>query len=300
MDAFPAFFPLADRTVAIVGEGEPAESKARLFEDSPARLLRIGEGQALDPAAYEDASIVFIAAGDPGFRAAAAEAAREAGAVVNVVDHPELCDFHTPALVDRGSVVAAVGTTGSSPLLAALLRNDIEARIPAGAGRVAALFGAMRERLREKLPDLDARRAFLREALTGPAAEAAMADDMAGARRLLEQALEAWDAGATREGRLWIVEDSAAADLLSLRAARALAQADVLIADDQALPATMSLARREARRLTPAAADHTELTAIAGQGLQIVWVAGRAIDPGLLEALAAEGVRIERLRAAPA
>jgi precorrin-2 dehydrogenase/sirohydrochlorin ferrochelatase len=299
MDAFPAFFPLAGRTVAIVGAGEPAQAKARLFEGSPARLLRITEGQALDPAAYEDASIVFVAAGDTAFRKAAAEAARRAGAVVNVVDHPELCDFHTPALVDRGSVVAAVGTTGSSPLLAALLRNDIEARIPAGAGRVAALFGAMRERLRERLPDLDARRAFLREALTGPAAEAAMADDMAGARRLLEAALEAWDAGATREGRLWIVDAAADDDLLSLRAARALAQADVLIADDEAAPATLALARREARRLAPDAADLTALTAIFAQGLQVVWVGGRAIDGGLLEALAAQGVRIERLRPAP-
>jgi precorrin-2 dehydrogenase / sirohydrochlorin ferrochelatase len=194
--------------------------------------------------------------------------------------------------------VAAVGTTGSSPLLAALLRNDIESRIPAGAGRVAALFGAMRERLRERLPDLDARRAFLREALTGPAADAAMADDMAGARQLLEAALEAWDAGAAREGRLWIVEDAAAADLLSLRAARALAQADVLIADDEASSVILALARREARRL--ASADLAELTAIFAQGLQIVWVGGGAIDPGLLQALAAQGVRIERLRPAPA
>jgi precorrin-2 dehydrogenase/sirohydrochlorin ferrochelatase len=300
MDAFPAFFPLAGRTVAIVGEGEPAEAKARLFDGSPARLLRIGEAQALDSDAYEDAGLVFIAAGDLAFRKAAAEAARQAGAVVNVVDHPDLCDFHTPALVDRGSVVAAVGTTGSSPLLAAMLRNDIEARIPAGAGRVAALFGGMRERLRERLPDLDARRAFLREALTGPAADSAMAGDMAGARQLLEAALLAWDAAAAREGRLWIVETGAAADLLSLRAVRALAQADVLVAEEAASPAILALARREARRLAPAAADLATLSAIFAQGLQIVWIDGQAIDPGLLEALAAHGVAIERLRAAPA
>lgn len=299
MDAFPAFFPLAGRTVAIVGEGEPAEAKARLFDGSPARLLRIPESQALDPAVYENASIVFVAAGDLAFRKTAAEAARRAGAVVNVVDHPDLCDFHTPAMVDRGSVVAAVGTTGSSPLLAALLRNDIEARIPAGAGRVAALFGAMREQLRKRLPDLDARRAFLREALTGPAADAAMAGDMTAARRLLEETLDAWDSGAIRESRLWIIEAADAADLLSLRGARALAQGDVLIAGEDAPSATLALARREARRLAPAAADLAELSMIAAQGLQIVWVLGQAIDPGLLEALAAQGVRIERLRPAP-
>jgi precorrin-2 dehydrogenase / sirohydrochlorin ferrochelatase len=299
MDAFPAFFPLAGRTVAIVGEGEPAEAKARLFDGSPARLLRIPESQALDPAVYENASIVFVAAGDLAFRKTAAEAARRAGAVVNVVDHPDLCDFHTPAMVDRGSVVAAVGTTGSSPLLAALLRNDIEARIPAGAGRVAALFGAMREQLRKRLPDLDARRAFLREALTGPAADAAMAGDMTAARRLLEETLDAWDSSAIRESRLWIIEAADAADLLSLRGARALAQGDVLIAGEDAPSATLALARREARRLAPAAADLAELSMIAAQGLQIVWVLGQAIDPGLLEALAAQGVRIERLSPAP-
>jgi siroheme synthase-like protein len=297
MDAFPAFFPLAGRTVAIVGDGEPAEAKARLFEGSPARLLRIAAGRALEPAAYEDARLAFIAAGDAAFRDAAAGAARQAGAVVNVVDHPELSDFHTPALVDRGAVVAAVGTTGAAPMLAALLRSDIEARVPPGAGRIAALFGALRDQLREKLPDLDARRAFLREALTGPAAEAAMADDMAQARRLLEEALENWGAGPPTPGRLRIVENGVA-DLLSLRAARALAQADILIADAEALPATLALARREARRLSAADADLKVLAGFAEQGLQIVWVG--APDPSLVEALAASGVPVERLRPAPA
>ena len=297
MDAFPAFFPLAGRTVAIVGDGEPAEAKARLFEGSPARLLRIAVERALDPAAYEGAILAFIAAGAVDFRDAAAKAARAAGAVVNVIDHPALCDFHTPALIDRGAVVAAVGTTGTSPLLAALLRNDIEARIPAGAGRVAALFGAMRDELREKLPDLDDRRAFLREALTGPAADAALADDMVGARRLLETALETWDAKAARAGRLWIVEDGGAADLTSLRAARALSQADVLIADPGATPAILALARREARRLPVAEADAATLNGFVDQGLQTVWVG--AVDKALTDALAAEGVAIERLRPAP-
>src|SRR5580700_392549 len=135
MDAFPAFFPLAGRTIAIVGEGAAAESKLRLFDGSPARVVRVEEAKALKPKAYDGASLVFICAG--------------AGAVVNVVDHPALSDFMTPALVDRGQVVAAVGTTGSAPLLATLLRSDIEARVPEGAGRVAALFGAMREELRQ-------------------------------------------------------------------------------------------------------------------------------------------------------
>ena len=291
MDAFPAFFPLAGRTVVVAGEGDAAEAKARLFEDSPARLVRIGEEKALDPSAYAAGSLVFICAGDAAFRAKAAGIARAAGAVVNVVDHPELSDFMTPALVDRGQVVAAVGTTGSAPLLATLLRNDIEARVPEGAGRVAALFGGLRDELREALPDLDARRAFLREALVGPAAEAAMQGDMARARDLLREALQAAAEGKPRAGRLRIVMDGGHGDLISLRAARALAQADVLVVGDGAAAATVKLARREAKRLTADDAEAKHLARFLAEGLDVVWVSAREPDLAPLGA----AVEIERL-----
>lgn len=294
MDAFPAFFPLSGRTIAIVGEGDAAESKLRLFDGSPATVVRVADGRAHEPTAYAGASIAFICGGDAAFRAKAADAARAAGAVVNVVDHPALSDFMTPALVDRGQVVAAVGTTGSAPLLATLLRNDIEARLPEGAGRVAALFGAMREELRQALPNLDARRGFLREALVGPAAEAAMAHDMAGAQRLLVEALAAAATGKPRVGRLRIVMDGGHGDLISLRAARALAQADVLVVGEGAAAATIALARREARRLTPKGAGAKALAKILAQGLDVVWVS--AHEP----ALAPQGADIEVERLWPA
>ncbi|HXQ46887.1 MAG TPA: bifunctional precorrin-2 dehydrogenase/sirohydrochlorin ferrochelatase [Caulobacteraceae bacterium] len=294
MDAFPAFFPLAGRTIAIVGDGDAADAKVRLFDGSPARLVRIEDARAHEAAAYDGATLAFICGGDEAFRAQAAAAARAAGAVVNVVDHPALSDFMTPALVDRGQVVAAVGTTGAAPLLATLLRSDIEARVPEGAGRIAALFGALRQKTREALPNLDERRAFLREALVGPAADAAMAGDMAGARRLLEEALAGAAKGERRAGRLRIVMDGGHGDLISLRAARALAQADVLVVGEGAAAATIALARREARRLTPKEAGAKALAKILAQGLDVVWVS--AHEP----ALAPQGADIEVERLWPA
>jgi precorrin-2 dehydrogenase/sirohydrochlorin ferrochelatase len=139
MDAFPAFFPLAGRRIVIAGEGDAADAKARLFDGSPATVARLNPAEALTPGAYAGAALAFVAGGDETFVTGAAAAARAAGIPVNVVDHPALCDFITPAVVDRGEVVAAVGTTGAAPMLAALLRNDLEAAIPEGAGRVAAL-----------------------------------------------------------------------------------------------------------------------------------------------------------------
>ena len=190
MESFPAFFPLAGRRVVIVGSGEHAEGKARLFEGSPAALERVEDGRALDPDTYRGAVLAFIASGDAAFDQLAADAAREAGVPVNVVDRTELCDFFTPALVDRGQVVAAVGTGGASPVLAQVLKQELEGAIPEGAGRLAALLQEFRKALQAAYPDMQARRRFVLGVLGGPAAEAALEGRMDEARRLLRDELE--------------------------------------------------------------------------------------------------------------
>jgi precorrin-2 dehydrogenase/sirohydrochlorin ferrochelatase len=191
MDSFPAYFPLAGRRIVIVGADEQAEGKARLFEGSPAHLVRIDDGRALDPETYRGAALVFISGEDEAFARLAAQAAKEAGAPVNVVDRPELCDFFTPALVDRGEVVAAVGTGGASPVLAQMLKQKLEEDVPEGAGRLAALLRQYRDAVRQAFPVISERAAFVRAQLDGPAARAALEGDMETARRLLAQALEA-------------------------------------------------------------------------------------------------------------
>jgi precorrin-2 dehydrogenase/sirohydrochlorin ferrochelatase len=191
MNAFPAYFPLAGRTVVIVGSGEAAETKARLFDGSPAQILRLGEDDAAayEPQTYAGAALAFIATSNEAADIRAAAAARAAHTPVNVVDRPKLCDFFTPAVVDRGDVVVAIGTGGTAPLLAALLRAEVEAHVPEGVGRVAAVLGRVRGELRAAFPELDQRRTFLREALAGPAAQAALQGDTDLAEALLRRAL---------------------------------------------------------------------------------------------------------------
>lgn len=272
MDAFPAFFPLAGATVAIAGAGEAAEAKVRLFAGSPAMIRRLDGEAALRPESYAGAVLAFIASPDDAFAEAAAGAARAAGVPVNAVDRPALCDFTTPAVIDRGAVVAAIGTGGASPMLATLLRHDIEARVPEGAGRVAALFAGLQDEVRRALPDAHRRRAFLRAALTGPAAEAAMRGDQAAAVALLREALAQDEPSA---GRVQFIDARGPADLLTLRAARALASADLLVCDEAAHDEILALARRDAERTGPR-------------------------PPQALAELAAQGLRVARLIAGPA
>ncbi|MCR5877808.1 siroheme synthase [Phenylobacterium sp. J367] len=289
MDAFPAFFPLAGRTVVIAGEGDAAEAKARLFEGSPATVRRLSIQEAVNAIAYEGATLAFVATPDDTLAAAAAAAARKAHVPVNVVDRPQLCDFTTPAVIDRGEVVAAVGTGGASPMLATLLRHDIEARVPEGAGRVAALFRSLQEEVRQALPEAHRRRAFLRAALTGPAAQAAMSGDMDGAVRRLREALELDAPGV---GVVQVLDARGPAEHLSLKASRALAAADVLVCDAGVDPNVVSLARRDAERMSPEALSPERLRELVDDGMRVVRLHEGHVPT---EDFAAAGVTIEVL-----
>jgi len=291
MDAFPAFFPLAGRTVVVAGEGPAAEAKVRLFDGSPVRLIRLAGEAALGPEAYVGAVLAFVASDDDAWAAAAAEAARKAHVPVNVVDRPELCDFTTPAMVDRGEVVAAIGTGGASPMLATLLRQDLEARVPEGMGRVAALFRGLQEEVRQAFPEPHRRRAFLRAALVGPAAQAAMAGDMETARERLREGLSD---GVIPQGLVSFVVGSGPAERLTLAASRTLAAADVLAADDGVDAEVLALARRDADR--SAGANPEQLAEMARRGLHVVRVTAGDPAPEELRALAELGAEV---RAAP-
>ncbi len=295
MDTFPAFYPLSGRRVVIAGDGDAADAKARLFHGSPAVVVRLAPTQALDAAAYVGADLIFVASFDRDFVAAAVPVARASGAPLNVVDHPELSDFHTPAIIDRGQVVAAIGTAGAAPLLASLLRAEVETRVPASAGRIAALLGGRREALREAFPDLPARRAFLRAILAGDAADLAAVGDMVLAGRRLDEAIAA---GWSAVGRVAFLASPAAPDLVSVRAVRWLNVADVVHFDAVDLPLIDAHGRRDAELRPLAAADGDSLNAQARAG-RIVAVVGHRGAADLSATLAAAGVAIDRLAPAP-
>jgi precorrin-2 dehydrogenase / sirohydrochlorin ferrochelatase len=282
--------------VVIAGLGEAAEAKARLFSGSPAKIVRLEGYAAFLPGSYAGAALAFIASDDDLFVQAAWNAARTAHVPVNVVDRPALCDFTTPSVIDRGEVVAAVGTAGASPMLAAMLRNDIETRVPEGAGRVAALFRKLQEEVRQALPELHQRRAFLRDALSGPAAAAAMSGDMAQAEALFRADLAK---GPQAVGGVWFVAGRGPADLLTLRASRALAAADVLVLDAGADPGVVAMARRDAERLTPDEATPERLIELAGRGLRVVRVITALPSAPDILAVRTTGVAVQVLLAAP-
>lgn len=251
MDAFPAFIPLAGRTVVVIGEGEPADAKARLFDGAPCHLLRLA-GSGVTPSLLADAVLIFIGLPDGPELDHALAVARATAALVNVVDRPELCDFATPSIVDRGMVVGAIGTGGSAPVLATRLRQQLEALWPARLGELARLLKDAQGAIRGRFPDLVRRRAFLRAALDGRPAELALAGDTDGAAAALTRALD--DASETRVGGVWLLSVGTSPDDLTLGDLRRLGAADRVVVKGPVSESVLAFARRDAPR-TVAASD---------------------------------------------
>jgi len=273
LDVFPAFYPLAGRRVGLAGEGEGLAARLRLLSGSPAELVVFDAASAVAAESWAGMALGFVALPDPDLASRIAAAVRAAGVPVNVMDRPALCDFTVPALIDRGALVAAFGTGGASPLVAARLRAELEPRVPEGLGRLARFLDDHKAELRRRWPDPGARRVVLSGLLEGPVAAAVLEGrPEAELRDLLSLALE----GAARPaGRLFALPPSTPADLLSLRALQVLSSTDVLVVEPGGCGDVAALARREARRLPPAEAGPGEVAALLAEGRTVVLL----VDP---------------------
>lgn len=141
-----------------------AEAEAR-GEEAPGGMDRVVR------ALIENSALVVAATNQEDVNIRVSDLCKEMHIPVNVVDVKELCTFFFPAIVKREDVVVAVSTSGTSPALAARLRRELEAEVPEEYGRVAAVMGAYREYVKERVPDIRDRKkvfeALLARALAG-------------------------------------------------------------------------------------------------------------------------------------
>ncbi len=235
MEQLPLFLNLRGRTVVLVGEGEAADAKARLIARAGGRIV---------PAWEEGAAIAFVALDDDAEARAAAQALRAHGLLVNVVDRPDLCDFTTPAIVDRAPVTIAIGTGGASAGLAKAVRQRIEALLPPRVGALASALHAARDAMKARWPAAADRRRVIDAALASGAVLDPLDNDAA-------DKLEIWLAGdaPTRPSRLETIHlTSPDPDELTLRAARLLGEADHIYHPAAIPAAILDRARADAVR----------------------------------------------------
>ena len=237
--SLPLFHQIAGSQVLVLGDGGAAEPKRRLVERAGGVIVddlarAIDEGVRLAFIAYDDAQACEVAAIN----------ARCAGMLVNVVDRPELCDFTTPSILDRDPLLVAIGTGGASAGLAKHVRLRLERVLPATLGLLAKALETARPALRARFPEGADRRRAVDAALR----EGGALDPFDSAAHERVAAWVADEAGARAGGLAEITLASADPEDLTLRQARLLGEADVLLIDGPVPPAILARARADAAR----------------------------------------------------
>ena len=267
LSVFPAFFKVENQVAAVFGNGDEAYAKARLLRNTEARIIAYADAPEADYQAFltahgieqvakpfeasqvEGARLVFAATGEGSLDREIVTAARAARIPANAVDQPDWCDFYTPALVNRAPIAVAIGTEGVGPVLAQMIRADIDRLLPRSLGKLGRLANSYRRAVDRLVPRGAPRRLFWRDFFKGKVADHVESDEISLARREATRLLKgvAADRG---EGRVFLVgAGPGAEDLLTLRAHRLMMECDVIVYDALVPREVVDMGRRDAERI---------------------------------------------------
>lgn len=313
MHYFPVFFRVAEQPCLVVGGGNVADRKVSLLLRAGARVTVVAPQicrQLVDRDVevvrreFEEADVIgqrlVIAATDQrASNRRVAQACEARNIPVNVVDDPQHSRFIVPAIVDRSPIVVGISSGGNSPVLARLLRSKIEAALPARVAVLAQVAGRLRDRVKRLVPDGITRRRFWHNTLQRELTLLDESSEPATVEQRVVACLD--DAGAA--GVVYLVgAGPGSPDHLTLRAHRALQQADVIVYDRLVADAVVDLGRRDAERVyvgkAPGAHSRTqeEINALlvhhALKGRTVVRLKGG--DPGVFGRVGEECEALER------
>jgi uroporphyrin-III C-methyltransferase/precorrin-2 dehydrogenase/sirohydrochlorin ferrochelatase len=273
MRFLPVFLDLRTGPVLLVGGGELARAKLRLLASAGAAVRWYATDGNHDLSALDvaDAARIELASGDPltadlkgviailcagagDVGSAMSARAKAVGLPVNVMDDLVHSTFIFPAIVDRGDLVVAVGTGGASPVVARRVRERIEAMLPARIGDLATFIGRWRKEMHARIPEMPLRRRFWERVIDGPIGALILNGRSGEAETALAKISDPSAFAGARAGR---VEGHVALvgagpgdpDLLTIKALRALQDADVVFYDELVSPEILDRARRDAARV---------------------------------------------------
>ena len=310
---FPIFLKLEGRRCLVVGGGTVAEGKIRSLLAAgasvqvvapeailPVRKLVLDGSiewytRGFDPCDLDGVFLVIAATSSAEVNAQIFVESGKKGVLCNSVDDPEHCDFYYPAVVNRGDLQIAISTNGRSPALAQRLRKELEEQFGPGYETWVKELGAARDELTAQKVALEPRRKLLHELASREAYE----------KR--SQALGKLPLATTSTVFL-VGAGPGDPELLTLKAAKVLRSADVVLHDElvsaeilRLIPATarlINVGKRSRKKSVAQEEINRLLVQHALMGLQVVRLKGG--DPFIfgrggeeLQALREAGIKVE-------
>ncbi|MDO6966613.1 siroheme synthase CysG [Rhizobium alvei] len=263
----PIFWDLQGKRVVVAGGSDGAAWKAELCAASgalvelyvPAEELGeiaaglVGSGlvthvdQLWNEDAFAGAAIAIGDFEDDAEAKAFFEAARAAGVPVNVIDKPAFCQFQFGSIVNRSPVLVSISTDGASPILAQAIRRRIEVLLPPALKDWARLAQSLRAGVNRRFAPGSARRTFWEGFVDRSLRTNAPPTEQDCA--MLATAVDPSRVDGAGGHVTLVGAGPGDAELLTLKAVRALQAADVILFDDLVSKDVLELARREAKRL---------------------------------------------------
>lgn len=142
METYPIMMNMKDKVVVIVGGGLIAyrrliglfQAGAKITVISPVIHEKIEEllttnqviwkNKMFSPADLDGALFVVAATNDKIVNENVALSTRN-NQLVNIVDNPEMSNFHVPARLQRGDLTISVATGGASPILSKVIQSEL-------------------------------------------------------------------------------------------------------------------------------------------------------------------------------
>ena len=268
MTSIPVFLTAEKHHILIAGDSPAAMAKVALFSATPARISVIAPAAT---AALSDAgllaadtgrdslivhdrvfaeddltgkTLVYVGVEDDLTEERILRLAHARQLPVNVIDKPAKSNFITPAQFARGPLQVAFSSGGVAPVFVRRLRSSLERLLPPSLGVLASAAGAVRGRVKSIIPDGTRRRLFYDRLYDNAGKYADLAQDEV--EQLVLDAAKAHRIGATTGQVQLVGAGPGDPDLLTIKAHRALQQADVIVYDRLVSRDVLALARRDA------------------------------------------------------
>ena len=167
---YPIYLELQNKRAVLVGAGSVAARKAAALVAAGANVRVVA--QTIEPVFEEsckalsieiiqgdyskehiqDAFLVVAATNDNTLNTKIFQDCQELKALCNVVDVPHLCNFHVPAVIQRGDLQVAISTNGRCPAFAAHLRRKLQALITEDHGKFLDVLDDARQLIIRQIP----------------------------------------------------------------------------------------------------------------------------------------------------
>ena len=268
MDYMPIFTRLTDKICLVVGGGDIAHRKVELLLAAGANVRVVARSAIAELQEHaaagrlelslceyqadhmDDVDLVIAATNIRDVNEQITQDANTRRVFINVVDDAARSSFIVPSIIDRGPIGIAVGTGGTAPVLARLLRGKLESTIPHAYGELAVLAKKYRQHVKDTIPPGAQRKAFWEEAFEGEVAEKVFAGRQQEAEAAFLDLLENFDKRADAVGAVYLIGAGPGdPDLLTFRAIRLMEKADVAVYDRLVSKEILNLVRRDATRI---------------------------------------------------